>query len=198
MANTARSGARQPADELSIGSQEIERRELLWFEPAQLFKRQVPHPAGNRCLEKGQLDGLVESRIVMDTAVEQRTNASPHSEFFSQFAFESALGAFAGLYLAAGKLPLQRERCSAPALTGQDPTFAFDDGRHDQHAHLAQAHFALARRSRGQRFAGRTTSGCTSLTSRRRPSIKGGPGVFRSSSGTTNTRSVRTAVVSFQ
>ena len=122
---------RQVADQPVVGGQELIIGKVFEADPAHLLIDAGLDLAGELMHGKElQIDGAAMAVVVADVR-DARANGGADAEFLVQFADECLLGAFAGLDLAAGKLPLQRHRLIRTALTDQDFAAAHDEcGRH--------------------------------------------------------------------
>ena len=70
----------------------------------------------------------VKLRIVALDRRHEGLGCNRHLELLLDLAHDGGLGRFAGLHLAAGKLPPVLE-VAVPALGGENPAFMLDDGR---------------------------------------------------------------------
>ena len=119
----------QPLDEFHVSLQEIEFREALRLRPPELLKdtiarlpRELRH--GMEDQQNCCLAGIAEL-----IALHLGTDPRAKRQFFFELSAQRLWRAFAGLDLAAGKLPLERMRLVWFPAANQDAPAAFDDGR---------------------------------------------------------------------
>src|ERR1035437_591496 len=127
------------ADEAEVGGEEVVGGQRAQGRPADFVEDAVVDLAGEFLYrEKLEVDGASVA-IPVPYLRDPGTDDGGDAEFLVEFARESLFGRFAGLDLAAGKLPFEAHRLVRPALTDEHfgPTvlcggLAQNQGRDDQ------------------------------------------------------------------
>jgi nitrogen fixation protein NifU and related proteins len=123
--------AGQPGDEVGVALQEVEAGQGLGRFPADLLEGRgarlalkIDHP------EEDEQNGRAV-RVAVLVADHFRTHVGLDGKLFFELPLEGLAGAFAGLDLAAGKLPFEGVAVTGAALADQDPALALNNAGDD-------------------------------------------------------------------